>query len=150
MKIETYLFDVNFLIALFDPSHLHHERAHEFRTSIMKDKWATCPLTENGFIRILSSPAYKNIDAMPADLILILNQFKKQYAEQYLFLSDKISITDQNLFKFKNLAGPGQITDVYLLALAIINNAKLLTFDNRIATPAIKGNVQDSLIVVEY
>ncbi|QSZ05957.1 hypothetical protein J3P71_13635 [Rhizobium leguminosarum] len=49
----TFLFDVNVLIALFDPHHLYHEPAHRWFRSLDRDSWATCPLTENGVARIL-------------------------------------------------------------------------------------------------
>jgi predicted nucleic acid-binding protein len=53
-----YLLDVNVLIALFDPSHVHHDAAHGWFSNSRSKGWATCPLTENAVVRILSSPSY--------------------------------------------------------------------------------------------
>lgn len=53
--------DVNVLIALFDPAHVHHESAHLWFTTARGAGWAACPITENGFIRVVSNPAYPTV-----------------------------------------------------------------------------------------
>ncbi|MDO9124550.1 MAG: VapC toxin family PIN domain ribonuclease, partial [Deltaproteobacteria bacterium] len=58
--MTTYLLDVNLLLALSDPMHIHHELAHRWFAEKGHQAWATCPLTENGFIRIASHPNYPN------------------------------------------------------------------------------------------
>jgi predicted nucleic acid-binding protein len=56
------LFDVNVLIALFDPAHVHHESAHAWWKANQSSGWATCPLTENGFVRVLRATEVSQCD----------------------------------------------------------------------------------------
>ncbi|HEY7215024.1 MAG TPA: hypothetical protein VIC28_10365 [Thermoanaerobaculia bacterium] len=69
------LLDVNVLVALFDPDHVHHEAAHTWFAAHRGAGWATCPLTENGLIRILSNPAYAATLETPAALVRRLEAF---------------------------------------------------------------------------
>jgi hypothetical protein len=62
----TYLLDVNLLIALIDPTHIGHDAAHNWFGSIGSVSWATCPITENGVIRIVGHPKYPNSMGSPA------------------------------------------------------------------------------------
>ena len=69
------LLDVNVLVALFDPDHVHHTLAHDWFADEGTAGWATCPVTENGFVRVLANPAYGAAVTRPADLIARLNRF---------------------------------------------------------------------------
>jgi uncharacterized protein len=69
------LLDVNVLVALFDPDHVHHEAAHGWFAANRAAGWATCPLTENGLIRVLSNPAYAVTPETPAAIVQRLAAF---------------------------------------------------------------------------
>ncbi len=69
------LFDVNVLIALFQPDHVHHQRVHQWWEKNQHIGWASCPLTENGFVRIISQPKYPMPQTIPS-AIKLLNMAK--------------------------------------------------------------------------
>lgn len=73
----TALLDVNFLVALFDPMHLHHEAAHEWFGRNRGGGWATCPLTENGFVRVVSNPRYPGRGTSTRDAIARLAEIRR-------------------------------------------------------------------------
>jgi toxin-antitoxin system PIN domain toxin len=130
------LFDVNVLIALFDPAHVHHERTHSWWRQNKASGWASCPLTENGLVRILSQPKYPN--AIPVqDAIRRLEQSIARGG--HAFWSDDLSLTDSTTFHCEHVMGPRQITDLYLLALAVRKGGRLVTFDGGISLPAVEG-----------
>lgn len=122
------LLDVNVLVALFDPDHLHHEPAHGWFAANRGEGWATCPLTENGLVRILANPAYSGARERTGAIRDRLSAFCS--SGQHSFWPDDLSLRDDR-FDLTSLAH-GQITDVYLLGLAIERNGRLATFDRRI------------------
>ena len=133
----TYLLDINVLVALFDAAHVHHDPAHRWFTATGLASWATCPLTENGFVRVISNPRYVSISATPAEAALRLQTFCA--APGHTFWPDDMSITDATRFDLSNLHGHQQITDLYLAALAHRNAGKLATFDAGIPVAALVG-----------
>lgn len=130
------LFDINVLIALFDPSHVHHERAHAWWRQNKASGWASCPLTENGLVRILSQPKYPNAIST-RDAIRRLE--RSMQGGGHAFWADEVSLTDSTVFHRKHLIGPKQITDLYLLALAVRNAGRLVTFDRGIPLSGVEG-----------
>jgi uncharacterized protein len=133
--VTTYLLDVNLLLALTDPMHVHHEAAHHWFADSGHRSWATCPITENGFVRIASHPSYPN---RPGDVLAtfdILRQLCEARGHQ--FWAEDVSILD--------ILAPGaiithaQVTDVYLAGLALHRRGKLATLDQRIPVDAIRG-----------
>ena len=137
------LLDVNVLIALFDPGHVHHEAAHDWFAENGADGWATCPVTEAGFVRVLSalgSPAQR-----PATLIEHLRKFCASPAHE--FWSDAISLTDATVFDL-SFATHRTLTDVYLLGLARQRNGRLATFDRTIPPKAVVGARRGMLQVI--
>jgi toxin-antitoxin system PIN domain toxin len=138
------LFDVNFLIALLQPDHLHHRRAQSWWEANDSHGWASCPLTENGFARVVSQTALRPLTAAAA-----LRFLSEQAAStNHAFWSDDISLTDPDLFRFDRILGPKQLTDIYLLGLAVQNDGRLATFDRSISAAAVKGAEQRHLIVI--
>ena len=137
--MDKFLLDVNILIALIDAAHVFHESAHQWLSSHPSDSWVTCPITENGFARVLSNPAYPNIDLSPSEAISLLQRAKDNSAN-HCFWPDDISITDSTIFSRPSIQGHKQITDSYLIALAERNDGYLLTADKRITDSAIKSN----------
>jgi uncharacterized protein len=84
------LLDVNVLIALFDPAHVHHEAAHAWLEVNRKYGWATCALTENAFVRVLSNPAYPGRGTTVGDAVLRLQVFCSE--QEHEFWPDSISL----------------------------------------------------------
>lgn len=124
----TYLLDINVLVALFDGSHVNHEAAHVWFGGTVRESWATCPLTENGCIRVLSNPAYPSIQASPNDVMIRLARFCSQHS--HVFWADDISIlTELEEETRALLPGHLQVTDFYLAALAHHYGGRLATFD---------------------
>ena len=130
------LFDVNVLIAMFDLDHVHYERAHAWWRANRTSGWASCPLTQNGFVRILSRPKYRAPTTVNSALDLLE---RVTGADEHRFWSDDISLTDARLFDHSHILGPKQLTDVYLLALAIKNGGRFATFDRAIPLAAVRG-----------
>jgi uncharacterized protein len=139
------LLDVNLLIALFDPDHVHHELAHDWFEHNRADGWATCPLTENGFLRILSNPAYGLPLTRVASLARSLSTFCASGGHH--FWADGVSLRDAKLFDL-TLTGHRHVTDVYLLGLAKKMGGRLATFDRTIPAGAVKGAGRDTLQVI--
>jgi toxin-antitoxin system PIN domain toxin len=125
------LLDVNVIIALLDPDHAFHERAHAWWAANLKRGWASCPLTENGVVRIMSNPNYsEKARFTPGDLIDRLRKFAGQ--SNHEFWPDKISLRDEKIFAAERIHSSRQLTDLYLLALAVEHHGRLVTFDRGI------------------
>lgn len=132
-----YLLDVNILIALVDPSHIHTPTARAWFEREGGHGWATCPITENGLLRIVCHPSYPNSLESPARVIESLAAMKSLPGHH--FWMDSISLTDGILVEPSRLLTSAQITDSYLLALAVRHGGQLATFDRRLVTTAVKG-----------
>ncbi len=133
--MTTYLLDINVLLALCDPMHVHHEAAHQWFGKRGRNSWATCPLTENGFVRIASHPRYPNRPGDVAAALAILRRFCKD--KEHRFWSENLSIRD--LFKREVLLTHAQITDAYLLGLAVHQGGRLATLDQQLPVKAVDG-----------
>jgi toxin-antitoxin system PIN domain toxin len=133
--MTIYLLDVNLLLALSDPMHIHHESAHRWFAENGRQSWATSPITENGFIRIASHPSYPN---RPGDVTAVLDIFRQLCeAPGHQFWSEDISILQ--ILESDAIITHAQITDVYLLGLAVRKRGKLATLDQRIPVDAVLG-----------
>ena len=142
--MTTYLLDVNLLLALSDPMHVHHEVAHGWFTQIGHRDWATCPITENGFVRVASHPSYPNRPGDAPAVLAILRQLCQ--AEGHHFWAEDISLLD--LLRPEAVVIHSQITDVYLLGLAAHKGGKLATLDRHIPVVAVhQGHEALELIV---
>ncbi len=139
------LLDVNVLIALFDPDHLHHESAHRWFAEHRAAGWATCPLTENGAVRILSNPAYSTIAERPAALGGRLRAFCE--SGHHRFWPDDVSLRDGSLFTLET--GHRQLTDSYLLGLAVRHAGCLATFDRAVTLRSVRGARPEHLTIIE-
>jgi toxin-antitoxin system PIN domain toxin len=141
------LLDVNVLIALLDGNHVLHNMAHEWFRSSTIDGWASCPIVENGVVRVMTGPNYKRRTPLAvADVVAALAELTRT---DHQFWPDDISITDPHLFAADRVHGPGQLTDVYLLALAINNKGRFVTFDRRIPLNAVPSAKDGELVVIE-
>ncbi len=140
------LLDVNVLIALFDPAHVHHDRAHEWFGRNRKYGWATCPLTINGCIRVLSSPAYPTVETSPPEVIAHLRILCQDAHHE--FWPDSVSLLEETLFRCSTLSGPRSLTDIYLLGLAVSRHGRLATFDEGISLLPVSGAVSRNLEII--
>ncbi len=142
--MTTYLLDVNVLLALSDPMHIHHEAAHRWFAVKGQSAWATCPITENSFVRIASHPNYPNRPGDVLVVLLILRQFCVMAGHH--FWSEDVSIRE--LLQPNVLIPHSQITDVFLLGLAVHKGGKLATFDQRIFTSAVREGSEALELIV--
>jgi len=139
------LLDASLLIALFDGAHLHHQDAHRWFSKHSSQGWATCPLTQNACIRIFSQPAYPG--RLPiGDIARRLRQATA--TPDHHFWPDSISLCDTSLFAHDQILTSRQLTDLYLLALAVRHNARLVTFDQGIPLAAVPSATSEHLLVL--
>ena len=141
-----HLLDVNLLVALFDPGHMHHEAAHRWFSGAREDGWATCPMTENGFVRVLSNPAYPGRRTRVADAVARLRRFSESGGHTHW--PDDVSILQAEAFDPSHLAGHREVTDVYLLGLAVRHEGTFATFDRSVRTSAVSGFQTEHLKVL--
>ncbi|WP_105370785.1 TA system VapC family ribonuclease toxin [Neorhizobium huautlense] len=135
----TFLLDVNVLIALIDPGHVAHDDAHEWFTAMGQVAWATCPITENGVIRIVGNPKYPNSPGSPALVTEIVRKLRS--LPGHSFWPDDVSLVGSGDIAPTKILTPGQVTDTYLLALAKTRGGQLATFDRKLSAAAVtRGN----------
>ncbi len=133
-----HLSDINVLIAIGDPKHVHHQRTRKWFLSAERQAWATCPITENGFIRILGQPSYPDFGGSPEDARQVLDALTTLPGHQ--FWPDTVSVLNQTAIP--KLAGSKHLTDLYLLALAVERKGSLVTLDERINPSLLPGGPQ--------
>lgn len=139
------LLDINVLIALHDRDHIHHERAAVWLEANITHGWASCPLTQNGVLRIMSQAGYSS----PQPLAVLINMLHNSAATpHHRFWNDDISVLDAAHFQHSHMHGPRQLTDVYLLALAVKNGGRLVGFDQRIPLTAVRGAKAEHLVAL--
>ncbi len=139
------LLDVNVLIALHDADHVLHARAGEWFDSHSQSGWASTPLTQNGCLRIMSQTAYSN----PQPMNLLVQMLQNSTAAPWHALwPDDISILDSRQFLHTHIHSSKQLTDLYLLGLAVRNQGRLVTFDQRIPLSAVHGATPEHLVVL--
>jgi toxin-antitoxin system PIN domain toxin len=127
---RTALLDVNVLIALVDPRHVHHNLCHGWFADRGERPWATCAITQNAVLRILGHPRYPNSPGTPAVVSALLRQLVMHPEHQ--FWSTAPSLLDHLAVDTARLLDPGQITDAYLLAVAVHHRGVLATLDTRL------------------
>ena len=131
------LLDVNVLVALFFPEHVHHEIAHDWFADHRRHGWATCPVTENGFVRVATQQPTDAGLIRASEALEHLGRFCAD--EQHHQWTDAVSLTDSKLFVPELIGGHRQITDIYLLGLAKKMKGALVTFDRTIPLSAVRG-----------
>jgi hypothetical protein len=146
VKPSPALLDVSLLVALFDPTHIHHDVAHDWFEDRHHYGWATCPLTENGFVRVMSNPAYGSEMRRPDVVIKALRKFRQ--SAHHRFWDANLSLSNDRLFRLEVIRGHGQLTDVYLLGLATTMKGCLATFDRTIPVSAVRGARKEHLQVI--
>ena len=129
--MKGYLLDTNLLIALLWPSHDRHDLALKWFTRHRAKGWATCPITQAGFVRIISNPAFSRDAVQPREAARVLSA--NTAAQDHAFWPDELAVVEAIAFAGVRLLGHQQVTDAYLLGLAIRRGGVLVTLDQRIA-----------------
>lgn len=146
--MKACLPDVNVLVALMWPSHLHHQEARQWFDALGDRPWATCPLTQGGFIRASSNPRVVDEAVAPRDAVTHLRQLQK--LGRHEFWPDELDFAGENQIPWDHLMGHRQVTDAYLLGLTIHHEAELVTFDrgihNLLSAKSSKGH---SILLLE-
>lgn len=130
-----YLLDVNLLIALVDPAHIQHDEVHTWFSRVGRKSFATCPITENGLLRIVGHPKYPNSPGPPGTVAGALTAIRA--LPGHAFWADSISLADSQFADASLLSSHAWVTDSYLLALARANKGKLATLDRKLATEVV-------------
>jgi uncharacterized protein len=133
--VRRFLLDVNVLIALIDPAHVQHDRAHAWFAAKGRAAWATCPLTENGVLRIVGHLRYPNSPGSPAAVAELLSSLRN--LPGHAFWPDDISLLDRKHANTTRLLDSAHVTDSYLLALAHAHKGQLATFDQRMPAESV-------------
>jgi toxin-antitoxin system PIN domain toxin len=127
-----FLLDVNVLIAMAWPTHQAHEKVQEWLARHAREGWATCPLTQTSFVRILSNPAFSPNALTPGDALTLLQSNLAHPAHR--FWADDVSLEEALEPLTQRLAGHPQVTDAYLLGLTIEKKGKFVTLDRGVRT----------------
>lgn len=139
------LLDVNVLIALLDADHSLHEPATQWFAANAREGWASCPITQNGCARIMSHPGYPN----PLPIRAVIERLSEAASNPlHEFWPDEATILDSSVVDATRVHGPRQLTDVYLLALAVRRKGRLVTFDKAIPRDAVHGAQARNLLVI--
>ena len=141
----AYLWDVNVLIARTDVRHEHHERMLLWVARHAGSAFVTCPITENGFLRIYGHPAYPGGPGSPSEALVELRHIRA--LPNHEFVADSLSLGDTSLVPDLGETTPRQLTDVYLLALAVRHGLEFVTFGENVAAAHVVGG-SDALHVV--
>ena len=140
------LLDVNVLIALLDDAHVFSRRANEWLDAAPR-RIATCPIVENAVIRIMSAPSYSATHrATPEQIAEGLRSLAE--ALDHEFWPDDVSMLDETLVDFSRLHGHRQVTDAYLLGLAVRRGGAIASFDTALPVTAVRGASRKHLLAV--
>ncbi|MGB3184569.1 MAG: TA system VapC family ribonuclease toxin [Ornithinimicrobium sp.] len=139
------LLDVNVLLALLDSDHAHHVVAQDWLRDNLTDGWASCPITENGFVRILSQPRYPS-PISPGEAMSLLT--RACGTQHHQFWPCDLSALDQGVVDSSKIHGSKHVTDSYLLALAVRHAGVFVTFDRAIPTTAVRRATPEHLVIL--
>ena len=139
------LLDINLLLALLDADHVDHRRARQWLGTEIDHGWASCAITQNGLIRILSQPSYPSPVPVAAAAARLARATESPH---HAFWPCDPSFLDARLVDRSRVHGPRQVTDVYLLALAVHHGGRFVTFDGRVPLEAVTGATPEHLVVV--
>ena len=139
------LLDVNVLVALFDGNHSLHANAMRWFDEHGDAGWASCPITQNGCVRVMSQPGYPERMAV-VNVVERLRQASAHRAHE--FGPDDASLLHEKAIDATRLHGPAQLTDVYLLSLAVSHGGRLVTLDQAIPLAAVRGAQKKHLVVI--
>ncbi len=139
------LLDVNVLIALLDSDHLHNSRAAEWLTAHIAAGWASCAITQNGCVRIMSQPGYPNALAAAR----VAQRLREATATRHhMFVPGDLSLLDELHFDAEQLLSHRQVTDAYLLGLAVWHGMRFVTFDAGMPLRVVRGAHLEHVVVL--
>ncbi len=139
------LLDINVLLALHDTAHLDHQRAREWLSREIRHGWASCAVTQNGFVRVISQSRYPS-PISPSEAMARLRWATS--SEHHEFWPCSVSLLDERYVDPRRVHGPRQVTDIYLLALAVEHGGRFVTFDGSIPRSAALGAGPEHLVVL--
>ena len=139
------LLDVNVLIALLDSDHASHDTAIQWFAKHAREGWASCPITQNGCIRIMSNQGYPN----PLPVQAVIERLAEACNEDiHEFWPDEVSVLDSDVVDSTRIHGPRQLTGICLLALAVQHAGRLVTFDSGIPLAAVRKATPQNMLVL--
>ena len=133
------------LIALLDSDHTSHDSAINWFSKHARRGWASCPITQNGCIRIMSNPGYPNPLPVQAVIERLADACHQDIHE---FWPDEVSLLDSDVVDSTRIHGARQLTDIYLLALAVRHEGRLVTFDTAIPLAAVRKATPQNLLIL--
>jgi uncharacterized protein len=133
----THLLDVNLLVALAWPNHIHHAAALDWFRRSQAAGWATCPLTESGFVRVSSNSSVLPDARSPREAIHLLRRILA--LPHHVFWHDDVSMASSEFIDEVPLAGYRQVTDAHLLTLARQRGGRLATLDGKMRSLVPRG-----------
>jgi uncharacterized protein len=140
------LLDVNVLIALLDSAHLHHRQATNWLEQHIGRGWASCPITQNGCVRIMSHPGYPNRTSAQT----VAGRLASACAlDAHEFWADDVSVLKPGALDWQRLVAGRHLTDAYLLTLAVRHRGCFVTLDRNIPVAAVPGADERHLVVIE-
>jgi uncharacterized protein len=134
--LRRHLLDINTILALLDPAHVFHEAAHHWLEQESEALWMTCPLVQNGVLRVAAQSNYPNRLGSCAEVREILSAFCAD--PRHFFCGDEVSLLDDPAILDASQLTPSRVTDLYLLLLARRMDALLTSFDRRIPVHAVR------------
>jgi toxin-antitoxin system PIN domain toxin len=143
--LRRALLDVNVLLALLDSDHIDHERATDWLDDEIRSGWASCAITQNGFVRIISQPRYPS-PITPAEAVGLLARACARPHHEF-WLCDA-SLLDSGTVDRTRLHGHRQVTDAYLLALATRHEGRFVTFDLSTSIATVHGATSANLVTL--
>jgi toxin-antitoxin system PIN domain toxin len=139
------LLDVNVLIALLDAAHVHHRQARAWLEDNIAQGWASCPITQNGCIRILSQPAYPGAQPPAVIATRLAEAVETRWQE---FWADDLSLVESGALDWQHIFSSRQLTDAYLLALAVRRGGRVVTLDRAVSLAVVPGAAADHLVIL--
>jgi hypothetical protein len=143
--VSRALLDVNVLLALLDSDHIDHELATDWLDDGLRSGWASCAITQNGFVRIISQPRYPS-PITPAEAVDLLARTCAQ--PHHEFWPCDASLLDGGTVDRARLLGHRQVTDAYLLALATRHEGRFVTFDQSVPVSAVHGATRANVVTL--
>jgi uncharacterized protein len=143
--VSRALLDINLLLALLDSDHVDHGRARDWVGAEIGEGWASCPITQNGFVRIISQPRYPSPVPPGLAIDLLARATRTRHHE---FWPCAVSLLDEKIIDRSRLHGPRQVTDAYLLSLAAVHGGRLVTFDRSVPLSAVPSATAANLTVL--
>ena len=141
----TSLLDVNVLVSLFDANHEHHAASMDWFNQ-SQDPWASCPITQNGYLRVVTQTGYPNSVSIVRAISTLAHAIS---TSQHKFLPDDISLLNKNIFAHRHIQGHKQLTDTYLFALSVSHGVCFVTLDQGVALETVTQATNESLHVIK-